>query len=115
MIISLKTCTAVKEQCNNKLSYTVASRWSFLLEMYYDAWNHEFQMILLYLQAVLWRHTHHSKPQPLHTHGVQHEKKKLICTTNGTATMTLKPIFYTPLNSSIEKIKLEICLNSNHS
>jgi hypothetical protein len=34
--------------------------------------------------------------------------KKLTCTTKGIATMTSKLIFYTPLNSSVEKIELEI-------
>jgi len=40
-MISLETCWAVKEQWNNKLSYTVASCWSFLQDLNYDARIHE--------------------------------------------------------------------------
>jgi hypothetical protein len=40
-ILSLETCWAVKEQRNNKLSYTVASCRSFLYDLYYDARIHE--------------------------------------------------------------------------
>ena len=42
-IISLETCWAVKEPRNNKLCYTVASFWSYLLDLYYDARIHERQ------------------------------------------------------------------------
>jgi hypothetical protein len=45
-ITSLETCWAVKEQWENKLSYTVASCLSFLQDLYYDAWIHE-RLILL--------------------------------------------------------------------
>jgi len=41
--VSLKTCWAIKEHWNNKFYYTVASCWSFLYTLYYDAQNHEHQ------------------------------------------------------------------------
>jgi len=49
-IISLETCWAVKEQWNNKLSYTVASCWSFLygrkcVEVLYIAWTYVFMRL----------------------------------------------------------------------
>jgi hypothetical protein len=41
--VSLKTCSAIKKQCNNKFYYTVASCWLFVYDLYYDARIHEHQ------------------------------------------------------------------------
>jgi hypothetical protein len=43
-ILSLETCWAIKEQWDNKLSYTVTSCWSFLKDLYNDARIHERQV-----------------------------------------------------------------------
>jgi len=42
--VSLETCWAIKKHWNNKLSYTVASCWLFLYDLYYDARIHEHQL-----------------------------------------------------------------------
>ena len=63
-IISLETCWVVKEQWNNKLSYTVASRWSFLQDLHYDARIHERQISALAVRGIRTHNTYlHGRKQ----------------------------------------------------
>ena len=56
-ILSLETCWAVKEQWNNKVSYTVTSCWSFLWDLYYDARVHERQVWAFLISLAMVSHT----------------------------------------------------------
>jgi hypothetical protein len=49
--VLLETCWAIKKHWNNKFYYMVVSCWSFLYDLYYDAWIHEHQVDLAFFSS----------------------------------------------------------------